>query len=162
WTIAVGVVALIAVAAAGTSYVVRQQALDALETGSKQQLGLLVAGLRSTIDRYEPIPALIGDSVTVRFLVADPTALDRIDAANHFLEPAAASLGDVDAYVLNPAGTAIAASNWRTPKSFIGNDYSFRPYYRDAVANGRGAYYGIGVTTKIPGYFLSSRIRDGG
>ncbi len=161
WIIAVGVVALIAVAAAGTSYLVQRQAVDALETDAKKQLGLLVAGLRSTIDRYEPVPALIADSVAIRSLVAGRSAKDRIDAANRFLEPAAASLGGVDAYVLDPAGTAIAASNWRTPQSFIGNDYSFRPYYRDAVANGRGAYYGIGVTTRVPGYFLSGSIRDG-
>src|SRR5262249_27068957 len=96
-----------------------------------------------------------------RSLVADRSDVDRIDAANRFLESAAASLGGVDAYVLDPAGTAIAASNWRTPQSFIGNDYSFRPYYLDAKATCRGAYYGIGVTTKIPGYFLSSCIRDG-
>jgi two-component system C4-dicarboxylate transport sensor histidine kinase DctB len=161
WITAVGVFAAIALVAVGVSLVVRQQALTALEKSSGEQLGLLAAGLGSTIDRYMPIPDLIGESTVVQSLAENPLAADRVDAANRFLEAHARSLGGVDAYVLDAAGRTIATSNWRTPESFLGNDYHFRPYYRDAIAGGRGAYYGIGVTTAKPGYFLASCIRNG-
>jgi two-component system C4-dicarboxylate transport sensor histidine kinase DctB len=62
-------------------------------------------------------------------------------------------------YVLNADGRTIAASNWAASDSFVGNDYSIRPYYRDAKATCRGAYYGIGITTRQPGYFRATCIR---
>ena len=159
WIIAAGVLAAIVLVAAGVSVAVRQRATAALETSSQEQLGLLGAGLRSTLDRYAPIPGLISDSVAVRALIDDPTSGDRVDAANRFLEKQAAAVGGIDAYVLRPDGRAIAASNWSTPWSFVGNDYSFRPYFREAITACRGAYYGIGVTTNKPGYFLATCIR---
>ena len=53
----------------------------------------------------------------------------------------------------------MAASNWRSATSNVGQDYSFRPYVQQALAQG-AAVYGIGVTTGVPGYFLSQAIRD--
>src|SRR5262249_9172806 len=47
------------------------------------------------------------------------------------------------------------------PKSFVGNDYSMRPYFGDALTGCRGKYYGVGVTTRKPGYYLSTCIRKG-
>src|SRR5207248_3298739 len=74
WITAIGVFGAIALVAAGVAVVVRQQAQTALEKSSQERLGLLAAGLRSTIDRYEPVPALIGESVVVRWLVESPAA----------------------------------------------------------------------------------------
>src|SRR3989344_5193920 len=62
--------------------------------------------------------------------------------------------------LLNRDGLAVAASNWRTATSNVGVDYSFRPYVQQALAQGRGSFYGIGVTTGEPGYFLSQAIHD--
>ena len=60
--------------------------------------------------------------------------------------------------MLDDRGIALAASNFATPESFVGHDYSFRPYFQDALLTGEGRYYAIGVTTRKPGYFLTSRI----
>ena len=60
-------------------------------------------------------------------------------------------------YLLDRNGETIAASNWRDWSSFVGNNYAFRPYFRDAVANGSGRYFAVGVTTGIPGYFSPVR-----
>jgi C4-dicarboxylate-specific signal transduction histidine kinase len=160
WIVAAGVLCAI-VLAAGLSLIVRQQALTELEKSSQEQVGLLSDGLRSAIGRYTPIPELIGASAPVQSLLENPSDAGRVDAASRFLETAAASLGAAYAYVLDSKGLTIAASNWATPDSFIGNDYSFRPYYRDAVTTCHGAYYGIGVTTAQPGYFRAACIRRG-
>lgn len=57
---------------------------------------------------------------------------------------------------------AVAASNWDQPTSNVGENYSYRPYYRLALAQGRGRFYGIGMTTGVPGYYLSQAIEEGG
>ena len=161
WIVAAGVLCAI-VLAAGVSMIVRQEALRGLENSSQEQVGLLSDGLHSAIVRYAPIPELIGASAPVQSLLENPSDASRVDAANRFLESEAASLGAAYAYLLDAKGRTIAASNWAAPDSFVGKDYSFRPYYRDAVATCLGAYYGIGVTTAQPGYFQASCIRHSG
>ncbi|KAG1605695.1 hypothetical protein G6F46_013551 [Rhizopus delemar] len=39
-------------------------------------------------------------------------------------------------------GVAVAASNWDQPTTNVGEDYSYRPYYRLALAQGRGRHRG--------------------
>ena len=50
-------------------------------------------------------------------------------------------------YLLDRHGETLAASNWRDWSSFVGNNYAFRPYFIDAVANDSGRYFAVGVTT---------------
>lgn len=61
---------------------------------------------------------------------------------------------DINAYFcLTGTGLTLAASNYRQSGSYVGNNYAFRPYFRDAVDNGFGVFYGVGATTGDPGYF---------
>jgi len=63
-------------------------------------------------------------------------------------------------YLMGTDGTTIAASNAGTPASFVGQNYAFRPYFRQALAGGQGRFYGIGATTGLPGYFVADPVRD--
>lgn len=64
-------------------------------------------------------------------------------------------------YLMRRDGLTIAASNSGQPGSFVGQDYSFRPYFLDAIAGQQGRFYGIGATTGLPGYFIADAVRDG-
>jgi two-component system, NtrC family, C4-dicarboxylate transport sensor histidine kinase DctB len=55
----------------------------------------------------------------------------------------------------------VAASDWDQPDTTIGQDLSFRPYVSEAIANGRGRFYGVGITSRKPGYYLSYALRRG-
>ncbi|GAA6210111.1 ATP-binding protein [Cognatishimia sp. WU-CL00825] len=63
-------------------------------------------------------------------------------------------------YLMQPDGVTISASNARTNGSFVGHNYSFRPYFQDASAGAQGRFYGIGTTTGLPGYFIADAVRD--
>lgn len=63
-------------------------------------------------------------------------------------------------YLMRPDGETVAASNAGTPGSFVGQNYSFRPYFRDAVQGAQGRFYGIGTTTGLPGYFIADSVLD--
>jgi diguanylate cyclase (GGDEF)-like protein len=65
-------------------------------------------------------------------------------------------------FVLDASGLSIAASNWNTKDSFVGVDYSFRPYYKLARQNGADEYFADGVVSHRPGLFISHRIMAGG
>ncbi|WP_114010070.1 sensor histidine kinase [Cohaesibacter intestini] len=63
-------------------------------------------------------------------------------------------------YLMNADGVTIAASNAGTPTSFVGQVYSFRPYFLSAMKGEQGHFYGIGATTGQPGYFLADAVKD--
>jgi len=58
-------------------------------------------------------------------------------------------------YLMDRTGLTIAASNAQLPSSFVGQNYSFRPYFQDAMNGELAEFYGIGATTGIPGYFYA-------
>jgi C4-dicarboxylate-specific signal transduction histidine kinase len=62
--------------------------------------------------------------------------------------------------LLDSTGLAVAASNWNTSNSYVGHNYAFRPYFSQTRSQGTGRFYAVGVTSGIPGYFLSSAVLD--
>lgn len=65
-------------------------------------------------------------------------------------------------YIFNNDGIVIASSNRNDPDSFIGQDYSFRPYFKDALKGLLGTYFALGMTSDTRGYYAASMIRDAG
>jgi len=62
------------------------------------------------------------------------------------------------AYVLDPSGTTIAASNRGRPDSFLGKNFAARPYFRTARAGRAGRYFGVGLVSGTPGYYASEPV----
>ena len=63
---------------------------------------------------------------------------------------------------MDERGRVVAASNWRRPDSYVGEDLSFRAYFNDAMLTGNGRFFGIGTTRSEPGYYLSSALAADG
>ncbi|WP_231704093.1 sensor histidine kinase [Cochlodiniinecator piscidefendens] len=63
-------------------------------------------------------------------------------------------------YLMDTTGRTIAASNYGDASSFIDQNYSFRPYFQQALLGGQGRFYAIGTTTGLPGYFIADAVRD--
>lgn len=134
-------------------------ARDALTVNGDQRLGLYASSIRNAVGRYDYLPVLTARDHDVLALLADPSEPRRA-VVNHRLEEANAAAGSAALYVIDRDGLALASSNWRDPtRSFVGQRYDFRPYFRQAVESGGGRYFGIGVTTGVPGYFLSHAVR---
>ncbi|SIR37835.1 two-component system, NtrC family, C4-dicarboxylate transport sensor histidine kinase DctB [Rhizobium sp. RU20A] len=131
--------------------------LHAQQAQLQQNLSLTSRAILTEVDRFRALPRILGEDARIRALSQD-TRAENIARANQYLETIVKEVGPSDLYVLDQTGKTLAASNHAMPQSFVGHDYSFRPYYRDALSKGEGRYYAIGVTTRTPGYFLSSRI----
>lgn len=129
-----------------------------LREGLDRSLLLTSRAVTAEIDRFRALPVVAGEDARVRAALTDPGALD---AANRYLETVAGHAGAAELFLIDAAGRTIAASNWNRPGSFVGQDYGFRPYFRQAMETGRGQFYAIGVTTGVPGYFLSTRVSAG-
>lgn len=137
------------------------EARAALTLNGDQRLGLYASSIRNAVGRYDYLPFLVARDHEVLDLLDAPSD-QRRDAVNRRLESANAAAGSAALYVVDRKGLALASSNWADPaQSFVGHTYDFRPYFRQAVETGSGRYFGIGVTTGLPGYFLSHAVRQG-
>lgn len=127
----------------------------------QRQLSLYGQTLAQRIDRYRTLPEVLALDDQLRDALGRPLQPGEVERLNRKLEQANGASQSSTLTLIDREGRALAASNWRTATSNVGVDYSFRPYVQQALAQGSGSFYGIGVTTGVPGYFLSQAIRDG-
>lgn len=129
---------------------------------ASQRLDAFALSLEATLVRHESLPGLLSLDPSLLALLRQPDDKSRVDAANAYLEAAQQGAMVGATYLIDASGQTLAASNWRQPVSFIGQNYAFRPYFTEAIENGLGRFYGVGVTTGEPGYFLAAPVRDQG
>lgn len=91
--------------------------------------------------------------------VADGGAED-VENANSVLDRYNESMGTSVCYLMDKNGTTVASSNRKTPSSFVGKNYSFRPYFKQAISGKRGHYFALGVTSYKRGYYVSYPVRN--
>jgi histidine kinase len=126
----------------------------------QRQLDLHSQAIRQWIDRYRTLPSVMALDQELRGALLEPIDAVRRARLNAHLEAANVVTRSSTLTLIGLDGVAIAASNWQQSTSNVGENYSFRPYVRQALESGRGQFYGIGLTTAKPGYFLSEALRD--
>jgi two-component system C4-dicarboxylate transport sensor histidine kinase DctB len=153
--------ALVAAAAYGGHEFVLQTGLSRLREAAEHRLDMLQSGLDADLARFDYLPALLEMTPVVPALLDAPASPPLRDAANRYLNGVNATVGAEMLYVLDRSGTSLAASDWDQPGTTVGQDLSFRPYVSDAIRSGRGRFYGVGITSRKPGYYLSYALRRG-
>ena len=126
-----------------------------------QRLDSFALSLEATLTRHESLPGVLALDHSLAALLRDPRNPALVAAANAYLEAAQQGAAVAAAYLIDARGNTLAASNWRLPRSFVGQNYAFRPYFTEAMQGGLGRFYGVGATTGEPGYFLTSPLREG-
>ncbi len=141
-----------------------QHALRGESENVQRQLGLYAQALAQRIDRYRTLPEVLSLDPELRSALHQaldqPLSPSQVDHLNRKLELANGVSQASTLTLIDLHGKALAASNWRDARSNVGEDYSFRPYVQQALAQGSGRFYGIGMTTGLAGYFLSRAIED--
>jgi len=138
----------------------KRQAMAADARRASQQLGLYANALHTLIDRYRALPAVLALDPELIAALQGPVSEPLQDALNRKLERINGAANSSTLELLDRTGLAIAASNWRLPSSYVGSNYGFRPYFKQARSQGSGRFYAVGVTSGVPGYFLASAVND--
>ncbi|MDP5293614.1 ATP-binding protein [Oceanimonas sp. CHS3-5] len=138
----------------------REQGLAQIRQDAEASLGRYIINLRHQLARHRDLPRLLAAQQQLKALLTDPHNPRKTDAANRYLSWVNAIMGATDSYLINSNGLTLAASNWDQPLPFIGNDYSFRPYFQQAMEGGQGRYFALGNTSRVRGYFFSSPVRE--
>jgi two-component system C4-dicarboxylate transport sensor histidine kinase DctB len=131
-----------------------------LQAGSA--LRLAVSALSGQLKRYEPLPALIADHDNIKELVSKPQDVSLRASANLYLKQINTLLRSSDIYLMTLDGETIAASNYDLPTSFVGENFSYRPYFQDAVEGREGRFYALGTTSAKRGYYFASPVEVDG
>ncbi|WP_198666212.1 ATP-binding protein [Tropicimonas sp. IMCC34043] len=136
----------------------RQYRSELVEKGN-ESLALSAEMVRSWLDRYRVLAPIYAHDPRLAAALWDPTDPDAIAALNSELEIWNAAAGTADTYVMDAAGTTIAASNWSDPDSFVGQNFAFRPYFEDAIGGQLGRFFGLGTTSGERGYYFAAPVR---
>ncbi|WP_409318344.1 ATP-binding protein [Pseudomonas sp. KCJK9016] len=135
-----------------------RQALEEDAARANQQLALYANSLHTLIDRYRALPAVLALDPQLRAALTGHVDAGQQAALNLKLEKINGAAQSSTLELLDHTGLAVAASNWRLPSSYVGHNYGFRPYFSQTRTQGTGRFYAVGVTSGIPGYFLSSAV----
>jgi len=152
--------ALMGLSGFGAHRFAQQLGLAELQTTGLHRLDLYTASLEREIGKYAFLPGTLGLERDVLALLGQAADDKLAHQVNAYLEQLNERAGTLSIYVINTAGKVVASSNWRRADSFIGEDLSFRPYFREAMAGGSGRFFGIGTTRGQPGYYLASTLSD--
>jgi two-component system C4-dicarboxylate transport sensor histidine kinase DctB len=125
-------------------------------------LRLAASALDGRLNRYRALPGLIAGESLVRELFVEPGDTARQQQANVYLSKISTLLGSSDIYMMGLDGTTIAASNYADPDSFVGQNFSFRPYFQEALVGGDGHFFALGTTSDKRGYYFSAPVVDNG
>src|SRR5688572_14417018 len=91
--------------------------------------------LSSELQKFRLLPLVLADypEVLAALEARSPAAIPRL---NSRLELIAGRTDAAVIYVIAQDGRTIAASNWRLPTSFVGQNYGFRRYFTGALGGG--------------------------
>ncbi|MFC0268937.1 sensor histidine kinase [Kushneria aurantia] len=136
----------------------RERALTDLHHTAGNALELSRANLTGYLTRHDYLPHLLATRESVRRFLARPEARRDGPALNRLLDSARAYADVSDVYLLDRSGTTIAASNWQRDDTFMGQNYAFRGYYRQAISGRSGRFHALGTQSGARGYYFSAPV----
>ncbi|MGR5140078.1 sensor histidine kinase [Photobacterium sp. DNB23_23_1] len=86
------------------------------------------------------------------------TVGDQFQAVNQLLAQWSQTLGADTMYLIDMNGTTLASSNWQQPDSFVGQNFSYRPYFQQAAKGQNGQYFALGARSDKRGYYFSAPV----
>lgn len=130
-----------------------------LQEEGAARLELYTNYLQGVLEKYESLPELLAiDGSLVRAL-QNPHEKARIETLNRYLETINRVSDTLDTYLMNRDGLTIAASNWNEKHPFIGRNFSYRPYFKQAMEGTLGRYFALGTASSKRGYYFAYPVR---
>lgn len=131
------------------------------DLAARQVAGGHLAQLASEMQKFRLLPLVLREVPDARAVLVGGDAAT-VDRLNRRLELLAERTDAAVIYVIGRDGRTRAASNWRLPTSFVGQDYGFRPYFREALARGAAEMFALGTVSGRPGLFIAQAIGEPG
>ncbi len=135
-----------------------EQGTQSIANQSEKQINELVIFIDDALGHYENIPAVLAQNPIFEQSLLDQQNPQVINKLNLYLSELQQVTESSDIYLTDAMGVAIAASNWDKPNSFINQDYSFRPYFIEAISGRSGRYYAVGTSSNKRGFYFANPV----
>ncbi len=145
-----------------TATLTRETAVEELRRTGAGRLKLFVSNLTSELEKYEFLPQILAKDERIIRLLIQPGDRAHVTLVNRYLEQANTISGASDIYVIDQDGLTLVASNWNSPKPFVGKNFGFRPYFQAAIRGETGRYPALGMTSNRRGYYYASPVEANG
>ena len=132
-----------------------------LQADVRHRLELFSSAVEGMIQRLEDVPATVQLSEEVQRLFHAPRRAAVRERADRYLQRLNAFMGGIAIYVLDERGAIVASSASTRMDALPEEDFSFRPYFQEALSGRVGRHFAISLVANRPAYFVSHPIRDG-
>jgi PAS domain S-box-containing protein len=153
--------ALFMVTAAGwvfTGYLVGM-ATRIVERELENANAVISINLTSELKRIEgAATAVAGSPLTLPLLQANTP--ENMEKANNILDRYHKALDAAACYLIDKNGLTLTSSNRNDKDSFVGQNYTFRSYFQQAIKGGIGHLFAYGTVSKRRGFYASAPVRD--
>ena len=112
---------------------------------------------RANFARYELFAEMLGTRTRVLEFLGDRSEARQIELQGIFDEYAERDKNVLSIYLMDIAGLTLVS----TDRTFIGQNYSYRTYFRESLAGRPYIYSAFGQTSNAFGFFLSYPVLDG-
>jgi two-component system C4-dicarboxylate transport sensor histidine kinase DctB len=153
--------ALIAASFALTDTTARNRAVAEAGKRGNVSAELLASALEREHERFRLATLVLAQDADARAVLAGADG-QRLDAFNKKLEALSRDTGAAAIYLLNTKGLTLASSNWARPETFVGQNYGFRPYFREALASGHSEQFALGTVSRRPGLYIARQLQSDG
>jgi len=140
-------------------YSFRKAAVQKTEADAYSRLKLLTDQLSTYLSEHiKPVKTLSGIKELKNVL--KDTNLESIYQANQILDNFTKSLDLEVSYLMDKNGITLCSSNRNAHDSFVGKNFSFRPYYKKAINGNPATYLALGTTSRKRGVYYSHPVYD--
>lgn len=129
---------------------------------AERQAAARVETIKKNLSSYlsenrKPVRALAGME-ELRKVLTQPRNLKAMVNANAVLDHFNKTLDTEVCYLMTPEGETIASSNRNAADSFVGKNFNFRPYFKQAISGKPATYLALGTTSGRRGAYYSHPI----
>jgi len=136
--------------------------MAALRGAASHRLDLMAGVVGSDITRNEHVPGAVELNADVLALLrASPAERPRRQGGvNRYLEKLNHGIDALAVFVMATDGQVLASSDWIYSDNLLGQNLSFRPFFRAALQGTPSRHYAIDTIRNEAGYFFAQPIRD--
>ncbi len=141
---------------AGSIYysTLRQYAFEEAERRAVSRVQTTRKNLSSFLSEFKKPVRVLAGMAPLKNVLVNPGHQTFFEA-NYLLDHFKKTLGVDVCYLMNVQGDTIASSNRDEPDSFVGQNFSFRPYFQQAMQGLPSTYLALGTTSRKRGAYYS-------
>ncbi len=144
----------------GAAYFSGKSATTTAYNQLEERVELYKNFLQRELDQIELVSEILAQNPLIQDILTHEVTSSKIGQANLLLRNANQKLKTDTIYLMDQTGLTITSSNFDRPDSFIGKNYAFRPYFKEARTQEQGRFLAIGITSHKLGYYVSKAVYD--